>query len=54
MTDYYVTENYLDTEEKVMWYFRKKTIVEKIVEWLFGKKTVDKHFKTGVYSGEQK
>jgi len=44
MPYYYASENYIDTDEKLQWFCRKKSIWTKIKEFLFGKETVDKHF----------
>lgn len=38
------TENWLDTDEKVAWYFRKKTFWEKLREFFYREETVDEHF----------
>jgi len=43
---YFATENWLDTKEKIEWYFRKKSIWTRVKEFFFGVETVDHHFGT--------
>jgi hypothetical protein len=42
MCDYFATENWLDTQEKIDWYFRNKSVWKKM--HIFTEETVDKHF----------
>ena len=44
MGDLLNSENLLFTQEHIDWYFRKKTIWEKIKEFFCGKETVESHF----------
>ena len=45
MGDWFKSENNIYTLQQRAWFFRKKTLLEKIVYWLFGiEETVESHF----------
>jgi hypothetical protein len=43
MGDYFATENWLDTQEKIDWYFREKSVLEKLKNLVI-EETADQHF----------